>query len=128
MEQRDRIKKIFKDKNLKINDIVAKLFPQGKGSYYHEVDKKPLKEEFIKAVKDEYNIDLVKELIDQENQERPDKWGDPTLSYDYLLKENILLLRKLREYEQKETIDLDKVVELKKKIDDLTDLLNKKMG
>jgi hypothetical protein len=68
MEQRDRIKKVFKDKNLKINDIVAKLFPQGKGSYYNEVDRKPLKEEFIRAVKDEYGFDLVKEL---ENQEKP---------------------------------------------------------
>jgi plasmid maintenance system antidote protein VapI len=51
---------------------------------------------------------------------------DPTLTYEYLLKENIQLLRKLREYEQKEGLDLDKVIELKKKIDELTELLKKK--
>jgi hypothetical protein len=68
--QRDIIKSIFKAKSLKINDIVANLFPQGKGSYYNEVDRNPLKKEFIELIKTTYSIDLVKEIEDLNNKER----------------------------------------------------------
>jgi hypothetical protein len=89
------------------------------------VVKMPLPPDFIDLIKETFNVDLS----DFSRIKEPEtKIVDPTLSHDYLLRENIVLLRKLREYEQKEGIDLDKVVELKRKIDELTELLNKKLG
>jgi hypothetical protein len=60
--QEEKIKRIFKDNRIKTKDILAKMYPQGKGSYYNDIKKRPLSMEFISGVRSNFGIDLVKEL------------------------------------------------------------------
>jgi hypothetical protein len=116
---------IYKATGKRITPLAKEKWPTNKSIYYDNVVKMPLPPDFIDLIKETFNVDLS----DFSRIKEPEtKIVDPTLSHDYLLRENIVLLRKLREYEQKEGIDLDKVVELKRKIDELTELLNKKLG
>jgi hypothetical protein len=60
--QEEKIKRIFKDNRIKTKEILAKMYPQGKGSYYNDIKKRPLSMEFISGIKSNFGIDLVKEL------------------------------------------------------------------
>lgn len=123
-----RIKELRDKKNMSQEELGDRLgVSKAQISKYEKGQNEPPLDK-IKKIAEILGVrteDLIKDKsivkVDNNNE-------DPTLSYDYLMKENILLLRKLREYEQKEGIDLDKIIELKKKIDDLTELLKKKLG
>lgn len=60
--QEEKIKKILKSKGVKVKDVLEKVYPQGKGSYYNEVSKRPLSIEFVDSIKKHFNIDLIQEL------------------------------------------------------------------
>ncbi len=97
--QEEKIKKIFANKDIKIKDILDKMFPQGKGSYYNEVRKPKLSPSFIEGINKHFGVDLVKELA---------KYGQEGEEDIVSLKKEIDRLRKLVTDLQAELLEIYK--------------------
>jgi hypothetical protein len=107
--QEEKVKKILASKGVKIKDVIEKLFPQGRGSYYNEVRKVPLPEDFILSVQKAFNVDLVKELFDYGKEEAG-------FSKEDLAKELIETNRKYQALLEKGNADKDKIIELLERV------------
>lgn len=113
--QEEKIKKIFKSKRLRAKDIMNKMFPQKIGAYYSEIRRMPLSIEFIEGIKNNFGIDILKELEEYEQEEKKPE-GDLQAKYEKAIGDNVKLtdenLRLSRE-----------LIEMSKK---LIDVLSKK--
>lgn len=117
--QEEKIKKIFASKGIKVQEIVDKMFPNAKGSYYNRVRKTPLDRDFIKDVQSHFGIDLVTELSKGNSQD---------ISKEYLISEAFRLHNLLEETLQSAAKDKDKIIELQEKIDQLKDEIGRKQA
>lgn len=100
----------------KINEIIELKIKTKRGTYYKNVKKRPLSRRFIEMIKTEIGVD-ISIFNDTKNNTLVD------ISKDELVRENIVLHRKLNEYLEKGNKDKDKIIELLEQIDRLKDML-----
>lgn len=98
--QEEKIKKIFASHGVKTKDILEKMFPQGKGSYYNELKRERLSVDFTNGIKSNFGIDLVKEL-EEYNKKTQESEDVKNLKIQALERENELLRKLIDMYEGK---------------------------
>lgn len=94
--QEEKIKKIFKSKGFKIEDIISVITPHARQNYYNWVKKEPLDDDFVEKIKSAFKIDLIYEL-DKWDNPKPSNPLIPTTKLVYDLRELVKILTEERD-------------------------------